>query len=434
MSISVHDPYIVGISSSALFDTIEGSRIYDEQGLEAFISYQIANEGRLFAAGPAMPLVKALLQINTALTGTARVEVVVMSHNNPAAAVRTMKSIQAHNLGIKCAAIIGDGKIESYLKAYGVSLLLSRNPDDVRDALDQGVAAALLMDSPEHVEVYEGQLRIAFDGDSVLFSDYSERIHQQQGLKAFQAYELAHEKEPLPPGPFASVLWWVAQLQCDAAASGGKFSVRTAIVTARNEAAMSRVIHTMREWGVRIDETHFLGDRPKTKIVHAFRPHIFFDDQEHHILPASKLVPAGHVPYGIANETPMLAAVAESESVTVAPPVGTAASTTTNPESTEFLTRKDFETQCRAIFRRYTALSQKGRVLNERYRLFISEHGKRNGRDRAKIVHELERYDLGDLTTHDPILNRELGEIVRRKLDALVTKALAPKQSDLPLA
>jgi hypothetical protein len=174
----------------------------------------------------------------------------------------------------------------------------------------------------------------------------------------------------------------------------------------------------------------------KTKILHAFRPHIFFDDQVRHVLPASKLVPSGHVPYGIANEpqaVPASEVPAEPASSTITPRPELAVVATTNMESVDFLTRKDFDTRCRAIFRSYTALSQKGRVLDERYRLFISEHGKRDGRERAKILKGLERYDLRDLVAHDPMLNRELGEIVRRKLDALVMEALALKQGNLPL-
>jgi len=434
MATNLKELFVVAISSSALFDTKEGSDIYDAQGLEAFIDYQIKNEDTPFKAGPAMPVINALIAANKALTRMPRIEVMIMSHNNPAAAIRTMKSIETHNLTIKRASFVGDAPLDRYLKAHSVSLFLSRNLSDVRAALDQGVAAARLMDSPEHVDVEDGQLRIAFDGDAVLFSDDSERVFKTQGVSAFQEYEKAREKIPLTPGPFAPVLHWIAQIQREAADSGSKFSVRTAIVTARNEVAMSRVIRTMRAWNVRVDEVFFLGDVPKPKILQAFRPHIYFDDQEGHILPASKFVPSAHVPYGIANETNLQAAESEAVATTRSTQEQSLIVTAAKElEGVTSITKRDFETRCRAIFKSYTALSPNGKALDERYRVFIAKNADRDGIERAKILRGLKRYDLSDLASHDPMLNRELGDIVRDKLNQIVADALAPIQQDFNL-
>jgi 5'-nucleotidase len=77
--------------------------------------------------------------------------------------------------------------------------------------------------------------------------------------------------------------------------------IRTALVTARSAPAHERVIRTLRDWNVRLDEALFLGGRAKGPFLDAFGADIFFDDSEHNIASARGHVAAGHVPHGIAN-------------------------------------------------------------------------------------------------------------------------------------
>lgn len=442
MASSTKDPFVVALSSSALFDTKEGDAIFSAQGEEAFIKHQIDNEDVPFAPGPAMPIAKALLAANAAIKNGARIRLIILSHNNPAASFRAMKSAAAHGLPVQRASFVGNAALSRYLQADNVALLLSRNADDVRAAINQGIAAARVTECSEPLQLEENQLRVAFDWDAVIASDESERIYRAQGNEAYQANEKKLEKVPLKPGPFEPVLRWMAELQREVAASGSAFSVRTAIVTARNEAAMNRVILTMRQWNVRVDETHFLGPTPKDRVLQAFRPHIFFDDQAKNL---SGVVPGGHVLFGVANEvaaaapaaiTQPLAPAAPAEGgrgIRTPGPVEIAATAAAELDAVTSITKRDFETRCRAIFRSYTPFSQNGKALDERFRVFVAENADRSGEERAKILRGLEKYNLADLTHHDPALNRELGDIVRDKLAKVVAEAVAPKQQTLDL-
>jgi len=208
-----------------------------------------------------------------------------------------MNSITHHQLDITRAAFTGGEPVASYLSAYNVMLFLSKNEADVREAIEQGIAAGLLYDPPEQVDDELHQLRIAFDGDAVIFSDESERVYQERGLDAFVAHEKANAEKPLPEGPFAPFLRAIAKIQREhkQAEKAGIPPIQTALVTARNSPAHERVIKTFRAWGIKIDEMFFMGGISKHQILQKFRPHIFFDDQEAHAKPASKLVPAAIV-------------------------------------------------------------------------------------------------------------------------------------------
>ena len=431
MASSPPNLFIVAFSSSALFDTKEGDDIYRTQGEEAFIKHQIDKEDVPFLPGPAMPIAKALLAANAAITSGPRIRLVILSHNNPAASVRAMRSATAHGLPVQRASFVGNASLSRYLVADGVSLLLSRNAVDVRNAIEQGIAAAQIMDCAGPLQLEENQLRMAFDWDAVIASDESERFYRAEGVAAYQANERKLEKVSLKPGPFEPVLRWIAGLQREVAASGSSFVVRTAIITARNEAAVNRVALTMRQWNVRVDETHFLGTTAKDRVLLAFRPHIFFDDQTKNL---SGVVPGGHVPFGIANEvvppavTPALTIMDRDKEIRTPGPVEIATKATTELEVITSITRKDFETRCRAIFRSYTPLSRHNKAIDERFRVFVAQNAIRSGDARAKILMSLEKYNLADLTQHDPSLNRELGDIVYTKLEKVVAEALAPKQ------
>jgi 5'-nucleotidase len=426
MTQSTKDTFVVAFSSSALFDARESDAIYRSKDEEAFIQHQIANEDQVLGAGAAMPVAKALLAARAVLQGGPKVKLLVLSRNNPAASIRVMKSAVAHQLPIERASFVGGAPLGPYLAAEKVDLFLSRTDEDVRDALKQGVAAARVIDLLKPAQPEENQLRVAFDFDSVLASDESERVYNEQGPKAYFENEANLLKVALKPGPFAPVLRWIAQLQRAVKATGANFSIRTAIITARNQAAMARVIHTMSEWGVRVDETHFLGADPKDAVLQAFGPHMFFDDQLKNV---TGVVPSGHVPFGIKNEVKVAAPVPPC----VDTPVELVASAAAALEQVTKLTKKDFEVQSRAIFRSYTPLATQSSVLDERFRVFVSKYADKTSEERAKIVAVLKKYDLSDLRTHDPILNRELGDIVMNKLEKAVEQALAPKQQDLNL-
>lgn len=431
--------FVVAISSSALFDTRESDAVFREKDEEAFIQHQIENEEIIFREGPAMPIAKALLSTRAVLKDEPKVKLVLLSRNNPAAAIRVMKSAAAHGVPIERASFVGGAPLDRLIAAEQVDLFLSRNEADVRAALQQGVAAAQVVDCIGPVRLEESQLRVAFDFDAVLANDESERFGSGHPLEEYFKHEAELERVPLEPGPFAPVLRWVAKLQAAVRASGLPFQVRTAIVTARNQSAMNRVTLTMRHWNVRVDETHFLGADKKDAVLEAFRPHIFFDDQLKNV---TGVVPSGHVPFGVKNEIKDPAARTISPIIPIPLPDPAAredhrfefvAEAAASLDEVTKITKKDFDVQCRAIFRSYTPLARHSSTLDERFRVFMAKHSGRDSVERGKILAVLKRYDLSDIECHDPILNRELGDIVLSKLDKAVDEALAPKQQNLKL-
>lgn len=295
MPYSLTDKLVVGISSRALFDLEHENRLYDEHGVDAFAAHQRAHEDEPLRPGTAFPLVQALLGLNARLPER-RIEVVVISRNSPDTGLRAFNAIEAHGLPIERAAFTGGARsLVEYLRAFEVDLFLSRNRQDVQEAIDHGVAAALLYDPPAAFSPPAGQIRIAFDGDAVLFSPESERIYKTEGLDAFLAHERLHRRDALPEGPFAKLLMRLAALQREFPPR--QCPVRVAIVTARSSPAHARVIHTLRDWQVGVDEAFFLGGAPKEPVLAAFGAQMFFDDQDTHVRAAAARVPAGVVPY-----------------------------------------------------------------------------------------------------------------------------------------
>ena len=297
MGTDLSDCLVVGISSRALFDLRREDALFESAGLDAYRAEQLGREDEILAPGTGFPLVKAVLALNHA-GAQRRAEVVVMSRNSTETSLRIFHSIRHYGLDITRAALSGGASLAPYLKAFKVDLFLSRYEDDVRAALDGGVAAALLYDRPEDPLEAADEIRIAFDGDAILFSDESERIYQADGLEAFARHEEARAHEPLAEGPFARLLHKLSVLQ-QAARRDGVTSIRTALVTARGGPAHERVIRTLLAWGIVVDEAFFLGGVPKTEILAAFRPHIFFDDQAAHCERAAPRVPTGRVPVGL---------------------------------------------------------------------------------------------------------------------------------------
>lgn len=294
MATDLSNCLVVGISSRALFDLRREDALFVTAGLDAYRAEQLKREDDILPPGTGFPLARAVLALNGP-EAPRRAEVVVMSRNSTETSLRIFNSIRHYGLDITRAALSGGAPLAPYLKAFHVDLFLSGYEDDVRNALGAGVAAALLYDRPENPLETADEIRIAFDGDAILFSDESERIFQADGLEAFARHEQERAREPLGEGPFARLLRKLSGLQ-QAAAREGLTPIRTALVTARGGPAHERVIRTLLAWGVVIDEAFFLGGVPKTEVLAAFRPHIFFDDQAAHCDRAAPRVPTGRVP------------------------------------------------------------------------------------------------------------------------------------------
>jgi len=290
---------VIAISSRALFDLEESHRVFTEQGVDAYSRYQIEHESELLREGVAFPLVQKLLALNHTAPLRARVEVVLTSRNSADTGLRVFNSIQHFGLDITRAAFAGGESPFRYLQSLGAQLFLSADPDDVRAALDAGFAAATIVPGVAAASA-DPQLRIAFDGDAVLFADVAERVYKRDGLDEFNRLEKDAAGEPLPGGPFKAFLAALHQIQSEFPPKQGP--IRTALVTARAAPAHERVIRTLRAWNIRIDEALFLGGMDKGEFLKAFQADIFFDDQQRHIKSAARHVPAGHVPYGVANE------------------------------------------------------------------------------------------------------------------------------------
>ncbi len=282
----------VAISSRALFDLEDSNRVYVEEGLEAYRKYQIAHEDEPLDRGEGFPFVKKLLDINGLLDRT-RVEVILLSRNSADTGLRIFNSIQAHQLNITRAAFCGGERPYRYVQAFKCDLFLSTDSDDVVHALDHQVAAATLLASKSPGNPSE-ELRIAFDGDSVLFSDEADQVFRRDGLDAFAANEQAAAGRPLAGGPFKDFLAGLHRLQSEFV--GRPCPIRTALVTARAAPAHERVIRTLRAWDVRLDECLFLGGADKTHFLRAFGADVFFDDQAQNCERALGHVASGHVP------------------------------------------------------------------------------------------------------------------------------------------
>jgi len=295
------DKLVIAISSRALFNLDDSHQVYVNQGLAAFAQYQIEHEDDILSPGDAFPLVKKLLRINERLGGEPRVEVILLSRNSADTGLRVFNSIEHYGLKISRAAFSGGTSPYRYASAFGCHLFLSTDASDVRQALDHGMAAATLIASKNTAE-NDDELRFAFDGDAVIFSDEAEQVFKAQGLSAFTQSEKASAKLPLSGGPFKQFLSALHSLQAEFGAE--QCPIRTALVTARSAPAHERVIRTLRAWDIRIDESLFLGGLPKGIFLKAYGADVFFDDQKMHCDSASEHVPTGHVPHGVANREP----------------------------------------------------------------------------------------------------------------------------------
>ncbi|MEO5348019.1 MAG: 5'-nucleotidase [Magnetococcus sp. YQC-9] len=291
-----NSPLIVAISSRALFDLEESHAVFETQGVEAYAQWQIAREDQPLHPGPAFPLVRKLLALNQADPAAPTVEVILLSRNSADTGLRVFNAIRHHGLDITRAVFTTGGNLWPYAAAFQAHLFLSLDPEDTRLALQAGLAAAVILPpgDPPALKAAHGPLRLAFDGDAVLFSDASERIYEERGLAAFHEHESLSAHEPLPDGPFRPFLEALQRIQRLHAPE--LCPIRTALVTSRGAPAHERVIRTLRAWNIRVDELLFLGGLDKGSFLAAFGADIFFDDHTGHCESVRRFVPAGHVP------------------------------------------------------------------------------------------------------------------------------------------
>jgi 5'-nucleotidase len=290
---------VVAISSRALFDFEEENRLFEQQGEQAYMRLQLDRLETPAEPGVAFPLVKKLLAFNA--DGAKRVEVVILSQNDPVSGMRVFRSAQAADLHLERGVFTKGKNPFQYLRPLGANLFLSAKEEDVRSALLLGYPAARVYpNSAVAAERHPGEIRIAFDGDAVLFSDEAERVYQSGGMDAFQRHETERAAEPLPPGPFKPLLEALHRLQ--SAAGSSPMRIRTALVTARSAPAHERAIRTLMQWSIGVDEAMFLGGLKKADFLREFQPDFFFDDQTGHCEPASEVGPTGHVPSGVSNQ------------------------------------------------------------------------------------------------------------------------------------
>ena len=297
MAVSLDGQLVVAISSRALFDFEEENLVFEQSDDRAYMKLQLERLEEPAKPGVAFSLVKKLLAFNDATTQ--RVEVVILSRNDPVSGMRVFRSAQHYGLSIQRGSFTRGQSPWRYLKPLNANLFLSTHLSDVRAALDAGVPAAQVYPHSAHAsEAHPHEVRIAFDGDAVLFSDEAERVFQSHGLSAFQAHEHAKASQPLLAGPFKPLLAALHRLQQEGTPA---IRVRTALVTARSAPAHERAIRTLMEWNIEVDEAMFLGGLPKGEFLKEFEPDFFFDDQTGHIESAAQHVPAGHVASGISN-------------------------------------------------------------------------------------------------------------------------------------
>ena len=299
MPYTVEGKLVVAISSRALFDFEEENRVFEREGEQAYITLQYGRLDVPARPGVAFPLVKKLLAFNTAQAQ--RVEVVVLSKNDPVSGLRIFRSANQAGLQIERGVFTRGRTPYRYLEALRANLFLSANENDVMSALEAKFPAARVYpESAQAASRHADELRIAFDGDAVLFSDEAEMVYQNDGLDAFTKHEIAKALQPLPPGPFKPLLEALHRLQA-AAGTDVPIKVRTALVTARSAPAHERAIRTLMDWKIAVDELMFLGGLDKGEFLKAFEPDFYFDDQRGHIDSARAYVAAGHVPFGVRN-------------------------------------------------------------------------------------------------------------------------------------
>ncbi|MDO5858612.1 5'-nucleotidase [Myroides odoratimimus] len=298
MALDLSEVLVIGVSSRALFNLEEENKIFQEQGITEYRRYQLEKEDQALEKGTAFYLVKRLLALNK-IAEKRVVEVIVMSRNSPETGVRVLNSIKGFELDITRVAMSGGEPLAPYIDAFDIDLFLSKDELDVQTVIDSKACAAALIYAPptDFDDETDNRVKIAFDADAVLFSDDSEFRYKTEGMESFHKHESENEDIPLEEGPFAKLLRKLSIVKSSLGTPVEYSPLRMAIVTARNAPSHMRVIKTLREWEVYVDEAYFLGGIAKDKVLKAFGAHIFFDDQDTHLVESSKHVPSGKVPY-----------------------------------------------------------------------------------------------------------------------------------------
>ncbi len=309
MPVELNETLVVGISATALFDLAESDKIFQEKSksdpdsaIDEYRKYMLEKEDEPLEDGTGMSLVRSLLNLNKHLDkddNTPIVEVVVISRNSPATGIRVLKEIRRRNLDITRSAFIAGEKSSIYLGAFYVDLFLTTNEEDAQNVTDSNVCAAALVKAPPKnaKPLDEKQVRFAFDADAVLFDETSEIVNQTEGLEKFRSNEDEKQNIPLREGPFANLLKKLSKVKERLPGRIEYSPVKLAVMTARNSPAEMRVLKTLKAWNVYIDQAFFLGGLEKSRFLKAFRPHIFFDDQDPHLDPAAIDIPCAKVLY-----------------------------------------------------------------------------------------------------------------------------------------
>ncbi|XP_070705321.1 cytosolic 5'-nucleotidase 1A-like [Pempheris klunzingeri] len=301
----------VAVSSRALFNMVDDRKIYEEEGVEKYVAHQVEHENEPLKPGAAFLFVQALMNVNSRLRelypdSKELFDIVLMTNNHAQVGVRLINSINHYDLTIERFCMTGGNSPIGYLKAYMTNLYLSKDAEKVTEAIEEGIAAATMFMPEMETELSDTQLRVAFDGDAVLFSDESEIIMKEHGLDTFFEHEKEFENKPLAQGPLKCFLEALGKLQRKFYAKNERLScpIRTFLVTSRSAASSgARVLKTLRSWGLEIDEALFLAGAPKGPLLQKIKPHIFFDDQMFHIEGAKELgTISAHVPYGIGQK------------------------------------------------------------------------------------------------------------------------------------
>ena len=300
MPMQLDDVLVVAISSRALFDFEDAHQVFNNLGEQAYQDFQLQKINEPAKPGPAFPLVQKLLRFNN--YGKHRVEVLVLSRNDPVSGLRVFRSAEELKLDISRGAFTKGAPPFRYLKPFRANLFLSADADDVKEAIAHGIPAARVFVGSAMSKMAESnELRIAFDGDAVLFDDSAERVYQEKGIEGFHAHEREKRDLPLPPGPFKPFLAALHALQVDFK-DHDEIDIRTAMVTARNAPAHDRAVRTLLSWNLQVDEAFFLGGLSKGEFLSGFQPDFFFDDHLSHCDSAAPHTAVGHVNYGVANE------------------------------------------------------------------------------------------------------------------------------------
>ncbi|MFF0510646.1 5'-nucleotidase [Streptomyces sp. NPDC004250] len=307
MAYELEKRLVIGVASSGLFDLAEADAVFREQGEEAYRAYQEAHLDDTLGTGVAFPFIRRLLSLNDLSPDDPLVEVIVLSRNDPDTGLRVMRSIQAHGLPITRAIFMQGRSPYHFMPALNMSLFLSANETDVREAVALGLPAGRVLGPAAADKSDDQDLRIAFDFDGVLADDASEQVYQADGIEGFRSHETMNAATPHAPGPLRDFLANVNRLQQReeeqrAKDPDYKLRVHVSLVTARNAPAHERAVRSLKGWGVTVNDAFFLGGIDKSTIMGVLKPHIFFDDQVSHLAGTSRSSPSVHVPFGKMNE------------------------------------------------------------------------------------------------------------------------------------